>query len=161
MRYSVYALLLPLMLGAAIATAGEGKMYGKKVTVKEVTAIADILANPEKFEGKQVLVEGKVGDVCRKMGCWMMLSGEAKDVTIRIKVKDGEIVFPQDARGKMARAQGVVSVRSMTKEQLIAQGEHMAEEQGIKFDPATVTGPKKVVQINGEGAVISDGAAAK
>jgi hypothetical protein len=44
----------------------------------------------------------------------------------------------------------------MTKEQLIAQGQHMAEEQGTKFDPATVTGPKRVVQINGEGAVIKE-----
>jgi hypothetical protein len=161
MRYYMYALLLPLMLGAAIAAAGEGKVYGKKITVKEVTPIADILANPEKYEGKQVLVEGKVGDVCKKMGCWMILTGEGKDESIRIKVKDGEIVFSQEARGRMARAQGLVSVRSMTTEQLITQGEHTAQEQGITFDPATVTGPKKVVQINGEGAVISDGSAVK
>ncbi len=161
MRNWMYALLIPLLLGATPATAGEGKVYGKKVTLKEVTPVADILGNPEKYDGKQVLVEGKVGDVCKKMGCWMMLTGEGKGESIRVKVKDGEIVFPQDARGRMARAQGVVSVRTMTKEQLITQGEHMAEEQGITFDPATVTGPKKVVQINGEGAVISDGAAVK
>ncbi len=161
MRNWMYALLIPLLLGATLATAGEGKVYGKKVTIKEVTPIADILANPEKYDGKQVLVEGKVGDVCKKMGCWMMLTGEGKGESIRVKVKDGEIVFPQDARGRMARAQGVVSVRTMTREQLITQGEHMAEEQGIAFDPATVTGPKKVVQIDGEGAVISDGAAVK
>ena len=161
MRNHVCALLIPLLLGATLATAGEGKVYGKKVTVTEVTPIAAILANPKKYEGKQVLVEGKVGDVCKKMGCWMMLTGEGEGETIRVKVKDGEIVFPQEARGRMARAQGVVSVRTMTKEQLITQGEHMAEEQGITFDPATVTGPKEVVQISGEGAVISDGAAAK
>ena len=161
MRHSMCALLIPLLLGATLATAGEGKVYGKKVTVTEVTPIADILVNPKKYEGKQVLVEGKVGDVCKKMGCWMMLTGEGEGESIRVKVKDGEIVFPQDARGRMARAQGVVSVRTMTKEQLITQGEHMAQEQGITFDPATVTGPKEVVQINGEGAVISDGAAAK
>ena len=161
MRHSMCALLITLLLGATLATAGEGKVYGKKVTVTEVTPIADILANPKKYDGKQVLVEGKVGDVCKKMGCWMMLTGEGEGETIRVKVKDGEIVFPQDARGRMARAQGVVSVRTMTKEQLITQGEHMAQEQGITFDPATVTGPKEVVQINGEGAVISDGAAAK
>ncbi|MBP2671354.1 MAG: hypothetical protein H6Q85_1420, partial [candidate division NC10 bacterium] len=75
MRIYVCALLIPLLLGATLATAGEGKVYGKKVTVKEVTPIADILANPKKYEGKQVLVEGKVGDVCKKMGCWMMLTG--------------------------------------------------------------------------------------
>jgi hypothetical protein len=161
MRHYICVLLTLLLLGATLATAGEGKVYGKKVTLKEVTPVADILGNPEKYDGKQVLVEGKVGDVCKKMGCWMMLTGEGKGESIRVKVKDGEIVFPQDARGRMARAQGVVSVRTMTKEQLITQGEHMAEEQGITFAPATVTGPKKVVQINGEGAVISDGAAVK
>ena len=161
MRHGLYALLLPLVLSATLAVAGDGKTYGKKITVKEVTPISDILANPEKYEGKTVLVEGKVGDVCKKMGCWMMLNGEGKGESIRVKVKDGEIVFPQDAGGKMARAQGVISVRTMTREQLITQGEHMAEEQGIAFDPATVTGPKEVVQINGEGAVIIDGAAVK
>jgi hypothetical protein len=144
------------LIGVALATAGDGSALGKKITLKEVTPIAEILASPEKYDGRQVLVEGKVGDVCKKMGCWMMLTGPGTDESIRIKVKDGEIVFPQDARGKVARAQGVVSVRTMTKEQLIAQGQHMAEEQGTKFDPATVTGPKKVVQINGEGAVIKE-----
>lgn len=161
MRHGLYALLLPLVLSATLAVAGDGKTYGKKITVKEVTPISDILANPEKYEGKTVLVEGKVGDVCKKMGCWMMLTGEGKDEAIRIKVNDGEIVFPQERRGKTARAQGVVSVREMTKEQLIAQGEHMAQEQGIKFDPATVTGPKKVVQIKGEGALIEEGESAR
>jgi hypothetical protein len=155
MRYSMCALVILVLSGVTLAAAGEGKTYGKKITVRDVTPIADILANPDKYEGKQVLVEGQVGDVCKKMGCWMVLKAEGKADSIRIKVKDGEIVFPQEARGKMARAQGVVSVRTMTREQLIAQGEHMAEEQGITFDPSTVTGPKKVVQINGEGAVVS------
>jgi hypothetical protein len=161
MQYVVYALLIPLLLGAMPGLAGGAKKYGKKITVAEVTPIADILAAPEKFEGKQVLVEGKVSDVCKKMGCWMMMTGAGKDEVIRIKVKDGDIVFPQDARGKTAKAQGVVSVRTLTTEQQIAQGEHMAEEQGTTFDRATVTGPKKVVQINGQGAILSGGETAK
>jgi Domain of unknown function (DUF4920) len=152
MRYLVYVLLI--ILGSASGFAVDGTTYGKKLTVTDVTPIADIVANPEKFEGRRVLVQGTVDDVCKKMGCWMTLRGDEKDKTIRIKVKDGEIVFPQDARGKTARAQGVVTVRTMTKEQLIAQGEHMAEEQGTSFDPSTVTGPRKVVQITGESALI-------
>lgn len=161
MRYWACVLLLPLMLDATMMFAGDGTTYGKKISVKEATPISDILANPEKYSGKRVLVEGKVGDVCKKMGCWMMLTEEGTDGSIRVKVNDGEIVFPQGGRGKTARVQGIVSVREMTEEQLIAQGEHMAEEQGIKFDPSTVTGPKKVVQINGEGAVIEESATTK
>ena len=161
MHAALIAVLLTLGCVSSTVLAGDETKYGKELAVKEVTPIGDILADPSKYDGKQVLVEGKVGDVCKKMGCWMMLTGEGENETIRIKVKDGEIVFPQEARGKTARAQGVVSVRELTKEQLIAQGEHMAEEQGTTFDPSTVTGPKKVVQINGEGAVILEPAEVK
>jgi hypothetical protein len=42
----------------------------------------------------------------------------------------------------------------MTKEQAIAQLKHEAEENGKKFDPASVTGPVTAYQIAGTGAVI-------
>jgi len=32
--------------------------------------------------------------------------------------------------------------------------EHVAEEQGTKFDPTTITGPVTLYQIKGAGAVI-------
>ncbi len=58
------------------------------------------------------------------------------------------------AKGKNATAEGVVSVKTYSKEELIKQGEMHAKEEGTTFDPATVTGPKTVIQIKGEGAVI-------
>jgi len=48
----------------------------------------------------------------------------------------------------------VVSVRTYSKEELIKQAEEHAKEEGKEFDPSTITGPKTVVQIKGEGAVI-------
>jgi hypothetical protein len=58
------------------------------------------------------------------------------------------------AKGKTAKAEGVVAVTTYSKEDLIKQGEMHAKEEGTTFDPSTVTGSKTVVQINGEGAVI-------
>lgn len=152
MKALVVVLLLCLL--SVPTRAGSEKVYGKPITVKEKTSIAEIVAHPEKYDGKRVLVEGKVADVCKKMGCWIMIEEGKDGQTIRFKVDDGVIVFPKDAKGKIARAEGIVSARVMSVEDQIAQGEHMAQEQGTKFDPSTVKGPKTVVQLKGEGAVI-------
>ena len=39
------------------------------------------------------------------MGCWMMLHDGAGSA-VRIKVNDGEIVFPKDSPGREAIAEG-------------------------------------------------------
>jgi hypothetical protein len=93
-------------------------------------------------------------DVCKHRGCWIQLGGENEGEEIRFKVEDGVIEFPVEERGKTARAEGVVSVRTMSVARQIAAGRHHAEEQGTTFDSTTVKGPKIYVQIDGEGAVI-------
>lgn len=150
-RISIITLTLTLLFTIAFAAP---KKYGKKVTLKETTKISDILANPEQYAGKKVLVEGTIVDVCQKRGCWIKVASDKEFESIRFKVDDGVIVFPMDAKGKTARAEGVVSVNTFSKEELIKQGEMHAKEEGTTFDPSTVTGPKTVVQIKGEGAVV-------
>ena len=73
-----------------------------------------------------------------------------------MKVEDGVIVFPQTALGCHARVEGVMEKLELTMEQALAQAEHHAEEQGIEFDPASVTGPKVIYQLRGLGAEIED-----
>ena len=68
MRY-FSALLALLLLGTAIH-AGP-KNYGKSLTLKETTRISDIYAQPQKYAGKRVLVEGPIVNVCKKRGCWI------------------------------------------------------------------------------------------
>ena len=146
--------ILVLVLIAAIAFAGSPKKYGKPVTLKETTKVSEILANPEKYDGKNVRVEGVVVDVCKKRGCWIRVGSDKEFESIQFKVDGGVIVFPLDAKGKTAVAEGVVEVTTMTKEELIEQGKHHAEETGEEFDPSTIKGPKTTVRIMGEGAVI-------
>lgn len=149
----VPTVLLSLLLLTVVAYAAP-KEYGKKLTLKETTKISDILANPEQFDGKRVLVEGTIIDVCSHRGCWIKLASDKEFESIRFKVDDGVIVFPMEIKGKTARAEGVISVKTYSKEDLIKQGEQHAKEEGKEFDPSTVTGPKIVIQINGEGAVV-------
>jgi hypothetical protein len=84
----------------------------------------------------------------------MQLADAASGKGIRIKVNDGEIVFPKDAIGKMAIAEGKLSKMELTKDQATAEAKHEAEEQGRKFDPKKVKGGSVTYQIDGTGAVI-------
>jgi|WetSurSiteA1Bulk_404760.scaffolds.fasta_scaffold151228_1 hypothetical protein len=155
-RFTSGSIFVALLLMAAIVVASAPKKYGKDLTLTTATPIKEIMASPEKFNGKRVLVEGKVVDVCSKMGCWMKIDGGEGVEPMTIKVDDGVIVFPVEAKGKVARAEGIVSVKTMTQEELIAQAKHEAEVNKKSFDPATIKGPKVTVQIKGEGAVIEE-----
>ena len=87
-------------------------------------------------------------------GCWMALADDGK--LLRIKVNDGDIVFPKEAVGKMAVAEGKLEKSVLTREQTIARAKHEADEQGRKFDPASIKSGSVVYQIAGTGAVLLD-----
>lgn len=138
----------------SVAVYSQTDKHGKEISLKEQTSISKILAQPEEYVGKTVLVEGKILEVCVMAGCWMDLKSDAENQKIKIKVKDGDIVFPVEAKGKDALVEGTVYKIELTKEEAVDYYEHVAEEQGTEFDDATVTGPITIYQIKGIGAEI-------
>lgn len=146
--------IVALSLCVLAVSSGAEKKFGKKITLKEKTKISDIIANPEKYHGKKVLVEGPITDVCKMRGCWIKLGSDKEFETMTFKVEDGVIVFPMDIKGKTAIAEGVVSVTTTSVEDQIEQGKKHAKETGEEFDPASVKGPKTVIRIDGTGAVV-------
>jgi hypothetical protein len=156
-RFSLAVLALAL-LGAApsFSESCPADSYGAGVTLAETTTVADLLAKPADFVGTTVAVKGQVKDVCEMMGCWLEVVSEDGARSLTVKVEDGEIVFPKTARGKQAVAQGTFQKQDLTREQFVKREEHRAEEQGQKFDPATIPGdgPFTVYSIQGTGASI-------
>jgi hypothetical protein len=146
------SILCALAAGALTLAAAEMKL-GKPLRLAETTPIEKILATPDLFTGKAVQVKGKVTEVCHMMGCWMALKSDGGAV-LRVKVNDGEIVFPKEAVGRMAIAEGTFTKIEMTQAEHADHAKHEAEEQGKKFDPATVKSGKTMYQIKGSGAVI-------
>jgi hypothetical protein len=147
------ALLIPLAF--AVCFAGEVKL-GKPLTLDRAMPVSQVLAQAPELAGKTVQVKGKVTEVCQMMGCWMALVEPGTQSMLRIKVNDGDIVFPKDSVGKMAVAEGELMKFTLTKEQAIAAARHEAEEQGRKFKASSVKGPKVVFQIAGSGAVLAE-----
>jgi Domain of unknown function (DUF4920) len=144
----------PVGSGASIARGAA--TFGAGVKLTESTPIATILADPKAFAGKTVRVEGLVVDVCEKRGCWFEMAGPDAGQKMRFKVVDGDMVFPVDAKGKYAVAEGVIAVRDMSLEDSVAYAKYQAEEQSQPFDPASVTKPLSVVRIDGTGATMRD-----
>jgi hypothetical protein len=145
--------LFVFLLLCGITFAQEEKL-GSEITLTEKTKISDILASPESYLDKVVLVEGEVLEVCPNMGCWMDLKSEVEGDKIKIKVKDGEIIFPVEAKGKTALVEGKVYKLDLTQEEAVEYFKHIAEESNKEFNPATVTGPMTIYQIKGLGAEI-------
>ena len=126
---------------------------GKELTLKDKTDISEIINNPDNYIGKKVLVEGEILAVCQNAGCWMEVANKKGD-KIRVKVKDGEIIFPKEGLGKTAIVEGEVYKIEMNEKDAREYFEHMAEESNKEFDASTITGPVIIYQIKGIGAVI-------
>lgn len=144
-----------LIIVLSACAAAETRL-GKPLELSFVTPIAELVAAPERYVGKKVRVKGRITAVCQKMGCWMNLSDPASGKAVRIKVNDGEIVFPKEAMGKTAVAEGVLEKIQLSKEQAIAYAKHEAEELGRKFDPNAIKAPTAIYQIRGQGAVVEE-----
>lgn len=152
MKKLTFILLLFLVIGSP--ALAKDLVLGEKLTLSEVTKVSAINAEPEKYLGKRVQVEGIVIDVCKARGCWMDISSDEPFQKIQVKVVDGEIVFPMEAKGRTARVEGTVEMLELSQEQAYRYAKHKAEEQGREFDPAEVQGPTKIYRIRGLGAVI-------
>ncbi len=138
---------------AAAPAQPKGETFGAGVKLADATPIDAILAEPAKFDGKTVRVEGMVTDVCPKRGCWFEVAGEKPGQKVRFKVTDGEMVVPMDSKGRRAVAEGVVAVKELTLEQTKQRAEYEAKEYGKAYDPAAITEPAVSVRIDGTGAV--------
>jgi hypothetical protein len=141
---------------AATSQASAGTPFGAGVKLAEATPIDTILADPKAYQGKVVRVEGMITDVCPKRGCWFDMAGGGPGKKLKFKVTDGEMVFPADAKGKYAVAEGVVAVNELSIEKSKEYAEYQAKEYGIPYDPASITKPTSIVRIDGTGAVFRD-----
>jgi RecJ-like exonuclease len=105
MKKACCTMLAITLLAVLPLLAGEQKL-GKGVTIKKATPVKALLSEPEKYVGKEVMIEGEITKVCQMEGCWIMVKDASSSEPIMIKVDDGVIVFPKDGAGKKIVAQG-------------------------------------------------------
>ena len=135
--------------------------YGAGIVLMTETPLKSVLAGPDAYEGKIVQVQGRVAEVCPKRGCWIDLvsvdagrEGRGSDAKLRVKVTDGQIVFPLSAKDHVAIVEGVVEKIELDEAQNRAWQAHLAEERSEPFDSTSVSGRATLYQLSGLGARI-------
>ena len=148
--------LLCLIASICLTTQAKEMTFGVPVDETAQVNISTLLAKPAEFLDQNITVSGMIVGVCSKRGCWMELASDAKFEKLRIKVKDGDMVFPLTAKGKVALATGKLKAIQLDLKQTQQHKAQLAKRNGKTFDPATVTKPMAIYQLAPVGVKILD-----
>jgi Domain of unknown function (DUF4920) len=164
--------LMIMVLAFSIAAFAQEKMEGNKPTDKDKTeaiptggvlkrgallgnakkvSLSKVLANPSKYAGQSVRVEGVIVRSCKMEGCWMELAPKQDAKSVRVKMKDHAFFIPLESAGAFAKAEGVFTVKTLSKEEV----KHMIEEDGAKFDNVNKDGTVTEVSFEATGVELT------
>lgn len=125
--------------------------FGAAVTLTEATPLERVVAEPQAFAGRPVRIDGRISDVCRKKGCWMVITDGEREV--RVRFKDYGFFVPRDASDRQVIVEGLVKAEEISEE--VAR--HYAEEGGHPERAAEIHGPQQVVSLIATGVEILAG----
>ena len=120
---------------------------GAAIGRSEKVSLNAVLKDPSKFSGKSVLVEGVVVRSCKMEGCWAEVAENKDSKSVRVKMKDHSFFIPLQSAGAIARVEGTVQVKTLTKEMV----EHMIKEDGAKFENVNADGTVTEVSFEATG----------
>ena len=113
--------------------------YGNHPSKGIIYDVDELLLSASESLGKKLLVNGIITEVCPMRGCWLQVKDYNSDSSIRIKVTDGEIVFPLSAKGKNIIAEGIFTKLELSEKQAKNWKHHLALEKGIELDTSSIT----------------------
>ncbi len=148
-------LVVSFLLSCSAAFAVDpGTVYGKGVAAVDTVKVSDLMADPDAFVGQTIRVQGTAVAVCEHRGCWVSIASDQEGQTVRVKVKDGEIVFPAGIVGDEIIAEGVWTSNKLDLETTRKVCANEARKHGEDFDPESVTECRTMYQITGTGAKV-------
>lgn len=125
------------------APEGRGH-FGKPLGASPQVELAAILAAPQSFHEKKVLVDGHVTRACSRKGCWMEVAVDKSPDAPRCRVTFENYGFfvPKDSAGSHARLEGTVQVTEVKAGAV----EHY-ESEGAKFAGKHADGSAREVRL--------------
>lgn len=138
---------LLLTFTSAIAVAATVQTFGEPITLTEKTNLGQAMTSTS--DDKDILVDGRIKQVCKKKGCWMTLS--EGDTEVRVTFKGYAFFVPKDSDGKSVLAQG----RLVEKLESVSDQRHYLKDAGAsKEEIAAIKAPKKVKSFVASGVQI-------
>ncbi|TDG37171.1 DUF4920 domain-containing protein [Pedobacter changchengzhani] len=153
MRKLIFSLGFCLLTIAAFSqTDYKGQQFGEGVKTGNVNAVANIESKMGDNKTAEMKVEGKVVEVCKKKGCFMVLE-TANGQGMRVTFKDYAFFMPKDIVGKTVVLDGIAKKQTISVEKL----KHYAEDaHKSKEEIAKITKSKNELAFEAKGVVILD-----
>jgi hypothetical protein len=143
----------PAAASAASAAARAPERFGAPIDgARKAEPIATVLASPEQYQGRPVVVEGRVRRACSRRGCWMELA-EASDPKLpgcRVTFKDYGFFVPTDSAGASARVEAQLELATLSP----ASVDHM-ESEGASFANKSSDGSAREVRLIASGVELT------
>jgi len=122
----VFAMLLVVACGQKQEVKQEvtkNETFGEAITLTEVTTLQDMMANPNDYLGKEVLIEGKVNGRCMGSGCWVSLDlGNAERLIVASE--DRSFIFSEKCVDSNVRVQGTLVLKNVEEHEEDHDHEH-------------------------------------
>jgi hypothetical protein len=135
------------------ATGGKStKLYGAALGSGQKAELATVLAKPDDYANKNVIVEGEVRRACTRKGCWMEIAERTDKAAVgaRVTFKDYGFFAPLDSAGAHAKLEGTVAVETLKA----AHVEHL-ESEGAKVANKNPDGTAREVQFVATGVELT------
>lgn len=138
---------LTLLLGACAATPAPQAAAPASAPASQLgdpipadarrVPVADVLAQPDQFNGQTVAVEGVITKLCKKKGCWFEIAAQASAPGVLITAPKYHIFLAQGSEGKK-----IVAYGTFKKEvQDLEEAKHLAQDAG---EPEPTEAPVKL-----------------
>ncbi len=107
----LFSLVIIIALISSCANSGKKDVTSKTdATEKSVRVeFAELIANPENYVGKNIIVEGKVVHVCTETGKKMFMVGENPDVRLYVAAGENISKFPMELLGSEIAVEGLIT----------------------------------------------------
>lgn len=135
----------------SVADANSVLKRGDSIGKAKTVSLAKVLKKPADFVGKTVLVKGVIVRSCKMEGCWMELAPAKDAKSVRVTFKNHAFFIPLDAAGMLAKAEGVFSVKTLSKKEV----DHLINEDGAKFSNINKDGTVTEVSFEATGVELS------
>jgi hypothetical protein len=84
---------------------------------------------------------------CKSAGCWAEVAENKDSKSVRVKMKDHSFFIPLQSAGSMARVEGVVAVKTLSKKEV----DHLMKDDGAKFENINADGSVTEVSFDATG----------
>jgi hypothetical protein len=118
----------------APASASQPLVLGKALAGAEQVSVADLLANPNTYDGKTVRLEGKIEDFCHHKRAWFGIGAKDGKGMLRVFCAP-RFQAPADCLGKQVVAEGKVELNTIPAEQVAHYGKEHKFLDGVKVEP--------------------------